>query len=88
MDHNLETVDPHDADECAAGVARIRSQRDLARSVAVSLEQETAHLETLLARERGLVGRLTARLTAHGIDVPNDEDDIAGEKTGGLWTHE
>ena len=77
-DLNLEYVNPHDVDECAQGMDRLRGERDLARRVAVSLEQENAHLEAQLARERVMVGRLTARLTAHGIDVPNDEADIAG----------
>ena len=78
MDHNLETCDPHDPDECAAGISRLRSQRDSARDWAVIYENDVRRLEEQLLRERGLVGRLTARLTAHGIDVPNDDDDVTG----------
>jgi len=77
-DLNLEYVNPHDVDECAQGMDRLRGERDLARRVAVSLEQENAHLESQLARERGMVGRLTARLVAHGIDVPNDDEGVTG----------
>ena len=75
---NLERVSPHDDTECAAGLARLREERNRARDIAVALEQECAHLETLLARERGFVGRLTARLVAHGIDLPGEDDDVTG----------
>jgi len=51
-DLNLEYVNPHDVDECADGMNRLRGERDLARSVAVSLEQENAQLMTELAEVR------------------------------------
>jgi hypothetical protein len=44
----------------------------------VSLEQEVAHLTELLNREYALCGRLTARLVAHGIALPGDDDDVRG----------
>jgi hypothetical protein len=44
----------------------------------VIYENDVRRLEEQLLRERTLVGRLTARLTAHGIDVPNDDDDVTG----------
>lgn len=51
-DINLEYVNPHDADECADGMNRLRAERDLARRVAVSLEQECAQLTSELAETR------------------------------------
>lgn len=77
-DLNMEAVNPHDNAECDAGMTRLRDERNRARDIAVALEQECAHLETLLTRERGFVGRLTARLVAHGIDLPGEDDDVAG----------
>jgi hypothetical protein len=77
-DLNMERVSPHDDIECAQGMDRLRGERDLARSVAVSLEQEVAHLTELLNREYALCGRLTARLVAHGIALPGDDDDVRG----------
>ena len=75
---NLEYVNPHDVDECAAGMARLRDERDRAIDWAVRLENDERRLQEALDRERGFVGRLTARLVAHGIDLPGEDDDVTG----------
>ena len=72
-DLNLERVSPHDDDECAAGLARLRDERNRARDIAVALEQECAHKDDLLVRAHTLNAQLVARLVAHGIDVTREE---------------
>lgn len=48
-------------------------QRNLARDIAVSLEQECAHKDDQLIRAHTLNAQLVARLVAHGIDVTREE---------------
>ena len=74
---NLERVSPHNDTECAAGLARLRDERNRARDIAVALEQECAHLEHQLNQAHGLNATLAARLTAHGLPVDKD-DNITG----------
>lgn len=64
-DLNLEHVDPHDPDECADGMNRLRAERDDARRQRDSarmwgIEYERENLEL-----KGEVNRLTARLVMH-----------------------
>lgn len=76
-DINLETVNPHDPQECDAGLKRIRGERDRARNTAVALEQDNADLERRLHESQLVNAALGAKLTAHGIEWPT-HDDIEG----------
>lgn len=70
IDHNLETVNPHDPEECDSGLKRIRDERDEARNERDRARTTAANLEAELARTY-------AWLLTHGINIP-DLDDVEG----------
>jgi hypothetical protein len=76
-DINLTDCEPVSREELIAGMIRLREQRDRARGVAVSLEQENAELSRRLMEARNANVAFVAKLTAHGIDIP-DADEIGG----------
>lgn len=89
----MERVDPHDSQECHEGMDRLRGERDLARRVAVSLEQECAQLTTELAETRADLTLAINRLALYEsrqerIEMPSPDIGFMGitgqEEIGGV----
>ena len=73
---NLEHVSNHDDVECGQGMRRLRDERDLARSIAVSLEQENAHLTDQLRRALARITVLESRADDDRRPYTGDIDGV------------